>query len=386
MQTFNFDVAVIGSGIVGTSLAYHAALQGKKVVVLERDAQSWGATIRNFGMVWPIGQPASLFPRAMKSRKHWMDLAEQAGFWASPVGSLHLAYHEDEAEVLNELAAGNRGYEVQWLSPGLVHQQCDSVRADGLLGGLYSSTEVNVDPRQALPAIQQWLMRELEVEYWFNAAAIACRQGEVWLTHQMIFADEIYIATGSDFEHLFPEVFAEAPFTKCKLQMMRTAPQPHQWVLGPMLCAGLTLQHYGAFKDLPALAKVKQRFAASMQPYNEKGIHVLVSQTADGAITLGDSHEYGPGFDPFISESINQMILDYLDTFFICPDRSIAERWTGVYAKLTDGKSEYVHEVEQGVTIVNGLGGAGMTLSLGLAEEIVHGVYPASSASITVQG
>lgn len=386
MQTFHFDVAVIGSGIVGTSLAYHAALQGKKVVVLERDARSWGATIRNFGMVWPIGQPAALLPRALKSRKYWMELAERAGFWASPVGSLHLAYHEDEAAVLQEFTTLNAGYDVQWLSPGLVHQQCDSVREDGLLGGLYSSTEVNVDPRQALPAIQRWLSEQLQVEYWFGAAAVACRQGEVWLSDKMIFADEIYIATGADFEHLYPEVFAEAPFTKCKLQMMRTAPQPDSWTLGPMLCAGLTLQHYGAFRDLPSLEKVKQRFTETMQPYNEKGIHVLVSQTADGAITLGDSHEYGPGFDPFISESINQLILDYLDTFFVCPDRNIAERWTGVYAKLTDGKSEYVHEVEVGVTIVNGLGGAGMTLSLGLAEEIVQGVYPATASVLSAQG
>ncbi|MBL7793326.1 MAG: TIGR03364 family FAD-dependent oxidoreductase, partial [Saprospiraceae bacterium] len=46
------------------------------------------------------------------------------------------------------------------------------------------------------------------------------------------------------------------------------------------------------------------------------------------------------------------------------------ETWHGIYAKLP-GKTEYVVNPEEGVTIVNGLSGAGMTLSFGLAQEIL---------------
>jgi hypothetical protein len=42
-----------------------------------------------------------------------------------------------------------------------------------------------------------------------------------------------------------------------------------------------------------------------------------------------------------------------------------------MYAKMTDGSAAYVAQPDAGTWIVNGLGGAGMTLSFGLAEEIV---------------
>lgn len=70
---------------------------------------------------------------------------------------------------------------------------------------------------------------------------------------------------------------------------------------------------------------------------------------------------------------LQSLILTYLRTFAVVPTLAIAERWHGVYPKMKDGRSELIAEVAPSVWVVNGLGGAGMTLSFGLAEEVVAG-------------
>jgi glycine/D-amino acid oxidase-like deaminating enzyme len=108
-----------------------------------------------------------------------------------------------------------------------------------------------------------------------------------------------------------------------------------------------------------------------MPDYLEWGIHVMVSQNGMGELTIGDSHEYGLTHDPFDRAVINNMILFYLEKMAAFQDPRLIETWNGIYPKLTDGQTEVFFSPEQGVHILNGLGGAGMTLSFGLAEELV---------------
>src|ERR1700755_2730880 len=95
---------VIGAGIVGLATARALALRGFSVKVFERSAQAVGASIRNFGMIWPIGQTAGkMYDRAVRSRNVWKELGPKADFWHETAGSLHLAYQPDEWQVLQEL-------------------------------------------------------------------------------------------------------------------------------------------------------------------------------------------------------------------------------------------------------------------------------------------
>ena len=78
------DIAIIGAGIAGLAHAYAAAKRGYRVVLFERNLRAVGASIRNFGLVWPIGVPETLVDRALHGRSVWLDLARQAGFGCNP--------------------------------------------------------------------------------------------------------------------------------------------------------------------------------------------------------------------------------------------------------------------------------------------------------------
>ncbi len=370
----NADVAIVGSGIVGIALAAAFARRWKKVVILEREERPVGASIRNFGLVWPMGQPTGpLWKRALRSRERWLEYSKVAGFSALPTGSLHLAHQELEVAVLREFfdRAQAGGFAGAWLDPKGVLAKSPAVKSDGLLGGLWSSHEVTVDGREALPAMLKWLAKEHGVQVMMDAAVSRIEHPRIISAQGIWEARSIYVCTGPELRILYPEVLRHAGITNSKLQMWRTAPQPNGWKLGPALCAGLTLLHYAAFTGCPSLPALRESFAKSHPYCVEHGIHVLVSQNGKGEIILGDTHHYGLTHDPFLHEELDSRVREYLDMFASLPDMRAAQRWMGVYPKRS-GATEFINSPTPGVTVVNALGGAGMTLSFGLAEEIAE--------------
>ena len=116
----SYDDVVIGAGIVGLAHAYHLARRGRRVLVIERHPRAQGASVRNFGMLWPIGQPnGDLRLLALYSRTIWLDVLTEAGIWHDKSGSLHVAYADDEARVLTEFAqdACRGGFPCKLLDP-----------------------------------------------------------------------------------------------------------------------------------------------------------------------------------------------------------------------------------------------------------------------------
>jgi len=365
------DIVIVGAGILGLAHAYLAAKAGKSVVVFEKGHCASGASVRNFGMVWPIGQPAGkMLQLSLRSRELWLELLRQAGLPHRVTGSLHLAYRDDEARVTREFAelGPALGYGCSWLPPDQVLQKSEAVQPAGLIGALWSSTEFTVDPRQILQQLPSYLEQQFGVRFFFSTLVTGIDLPTVETTVGRFRAETVVVCSGDDFQTLYPEHFAASGLTRCKLQMMRTAAQPAGWQLGPSLAAGLTLRFYPAFEICSTLPALSRRIAEETPEYDRWGIHALVSQTADGALTLGDSHEYGLNVDVFNKQQIDDLILDYTRGFLRAPDFTIAERWHGVYAKHPE-KPLVVMTPQEGVLIVASPGGSGMTLSFGVAEK-----------------
>jgi len=368
---------IIGAGIVGLATARALAIRGYQVTVFERNERAVGASVRNFGMIWPIGQATGpMYERAMLSRSIWKTICTEAGIWHNEVGSMHLAYHDDELQVMQEYVEVNRQYRhCSWFSPAEALEKSPAVNFKGLKGALWSGEEMIVEARAAVGQIARYLADKFGVEFYWNTAISQIAHPTVIAGKLSWKADEIFVCSGADFETLYPDLFKETQITKCKLQMMRLAAQPDDWRIGPSLCGGLSMIHYPGFQSAASLPALRKRYEGQYADYLKWGIHVMVSQNGNGELTIGDSHEYGLVHDPFDKAFINQLIIEYLRTFANFKDWKILQSWHGIYPKMTNGATELVVDVEPGITLINGLGGNGMTLSFGLCEQVIAGRF-----------
>ena len=372
------DVVVVGAGIAGLAHAWAAARAGRSVTLLERSAYAQGASIRNFGMVWPIGQPPGrTLDLALRSRELWIEAADDAGFWSAPTGSIYLAVRDDELQVMREFVethAGDTGYACEMLDQARAWQECPAANRNNVIGGFLSRTEVGIDPREAIAKMPAMLADGLAVDVHFNAVVASCEPGLVQLADGRRFEarERVVICSGSQTDMLYPGFLEAQSAVPCKLQMLATPPQPDGWGVGPMIASGSTLRHYDTFAGCPSLPELKRRIADETPELNELGIHFMAAQNGLGEVVMGDSHEYGAGISPFDSSRIDQVLMRGLHHLLDLKDFSIARRWSGTYLKAPD-RSHIAVEPEPGVLVFNGLGGAGMTLAFGLAEQMWSG-------------
>jgi FAD dependent oxidoreductase TIGR03364 len=365
---------VVGAGILGMATARALALKGYKVTILEKSHQSLGASIRNFGMLWPIGQPdGNLYDRAIRSREIWKEYLKNAKIPFDPCGSIHLAYDKEEQNVVEEL------YEhflksqrpVALLSPESIQKKFKGINSENLKCGLYSSDETIIDPREGIKHLPTYLKNYYNIDIVWGTAVTNVTTNTVWSFKTKYNADIICVCSGADFETLYPTKFKELPITKTKLQMMRFVPNDKNYRIGTSVCGGLSLLHYKSFTASKSLDVLKAKIESELPEYLKYGIHVMVSQNDKGELTVGDSHEYGLDFEPFDNQFINDLVLKYLRKLMHFENWTLQQSWNGVYPKMTNGDTDLFLKVEPGVYIINGIGGNGMTLSFGFAEEAV---------------
>ncbi|HEY9195959.1 MAG TPA: FAD-dependent oxidoreductase, partial [Mucilaginibacter sp.] len=198
----NKSAIIIGAGIVGLATARALAIRGYKVTVFERNERAVGASIRNFGMVWPIGQATGpMYERAMLSKSIWKTVCAEAGIWHDEVGSLHLAYHDDELQAIEEYVEVNHKYrDCAVLDPGATVSKSQAVNTDGLKGALWSSDEMIIESRVAVGQVAQYLAEKFGVEFHWNTAISRIEHPKVSSGSRSWEADEIYVCNGADFE------------------------------------------------------------------------------------------------------------------------------------------------------------------------------------------
>lgn len=369
------SVNIIGSGILGMAFARAFAIKGYTVNVFERSEKPTGSSIRNFGMVWPIGQHKNgLLNRAMRTREIWKEVCDDAKIWYKESGSLQLLCNPIEIsmgqEFYDEEKAARPDLEFYTLSQ--VQSLVPFINKQFVRGALFSPTEIIVEARTAIREIPEYLHRKYNVNFHFNTTIVRCEGNTLTCNYGTQYQGDITIlASGYETQLLFPDIFNAAPITISSLNMLRSHPISDTI---PALCAGLSFLHYPSYEVCKSMDEYKNYCENEFPLQLQNGVHLLVSQNPNGQLTIGDSHHYGMHHDPFQSDTVDQSILDYMQRVIQPIHFGIAQRWTGQYLKLTNGKSEWFEQIQPGVFLANGPGGAGMTLGWGMAEECVESI------------
>ncbi len=364
-------VIIVGAGIVGLANALAAQQAGWRVSVFERNHRSLGASVRNFGMFWPIAQKTEFTHRmAMQGRETWVRLAEATGLHLRPCGSLFLAINPDELALMEEFSRHQaaEGLDLEFLGKDETLARSAIANPKRVLGGLYSPHEANIDPREAIAKIADYLNAQDDVEVHFSAPVSRVSGNQVTLSDgRKLEAERIVICQGDDAQQLFPDIMAaQTELRSCKLHMLRSTPFKRD--IGPMIASALSLRHYEPFEVCQSFRTYSDRISAEKPEIDRFGIHVMASQSRSGHLVLGDSHQYDLDEPQFDEAQIDEIILRELGEL-LEPELVVDQRWKGFYQKR-EGHLAFIHDVDDHTRIFNGLGGSGMTQSFGYAAQL----------------
>ncbi len=255
------EVLVIGGGVIGSSIAYHLAQQGCKVLVVERNevavepAASWASAggIR----LWEQDPPEVGLAHAAIAR--WPTLADELGadLQYRQGGHLLLAENGVEAEHLRTVVRSQ--HELGFADLAFVDREALFSLVPGLgeqvVAGLWSPTSGQADPRLTTRAFASAAQRYGAV-YWTGTECLALQRVTNRIVgaqtgRGLVQAEHVVLTAGAWSRELATSIGIQLPLRVRVLQVLLSTPAP-PGILTPVLSAvgralSLKQQADGAF-------------------------------------------------------------------------------------------------------------------------------------------
>ena len=366
----SFDLIVVGAGIVGLAHAYTAAQRGLKVCVVERDAACIGASIRNFGFITITGQaPGDTWRRAMHSREVWQDIAPRAGIDIVHRNLWLAAYRSEAHGVLEAFMRTPMGEACELLDAAEAQAKAPALSLADARSVLFSPHELRVESRTAIGLLAKWLAEVHGVVFRFGETVHEVETPRVRTSRGLLRGERVVVCTNTDLHGLFADRIAAHDLTLCRLQMLRVKPEAGFRLPGSVMM-DLSLVRYEGYSTLPEAAALRARLQEEEAASLAHGIHLIVVQSADGSLVVGDSHHYGAAPEPFADQRVDEIILEHMHkTLKVALGSRVSERWVGIYpsSATTDCLIDAPDDATRLVLVTSG---TGASTAFGIAEDV----------------
>ncbi len=363
------DVVVVGAGIVGLAHAWSAVQRGLRVTVVDRDQRCVGASIRNFGFITVTGQPAGdTWRRARASRDTWARLAPEAGIAIEHRGLWVVARRPRAAAVLQAFMDTSMAEGCVLYDATDAAGRSASLRLHDASAALYSPHEIRVESRSAIPRLAAWLAERHGVQFIWGESVLQAAGGEVLTSARRLRAGRVVLCTGADLTGVSQPALAKHRLHLTRLQMLRVMPEAG-FRLGSAVMGDLSLVRYGGYAALPESAPLLAQLQDEEPESLAAGVHLIVVQSADGSLVVGDSHHADPTPEPFADDAVDALILRHLRQTLELAECRVLQRWTGVYP--IGAPVDCVIEAPDAATrVVVVSSGTGASTAFGIAEEV----------------
>jgi D-hydroxyproline dehydrogenase subunit beta len=365
-----FDLAVVGAGIVGLACALAAARRGLKVLVIERDARCCGASVRNFGLVTITGQEPAVWRRARRAREIWREVSLKAGIPILQEGLWLAARRPEAADVLEAFRRSDMAEGCELLTRSAARRRAPMLRTAGLRAVLFSPDELRVESREAIPRLADWLARDHGVTFHWETAVHAAEPPWLETSRGRVRAAAVAVCPGDDRSSLFPQYLAR--IRRCSLQMLRL--ESPGFVLPAAVMSDLSLVRYGGFSQLAESAALRRRLELEQPEYLRYGVHLIVVQSQDGSLVVGDSHHYDVAPLPFAAESVFELLRAEYALVIGRAAPAVRERWTGTYATADEG-ALLLEAPAPRTRLAVITSGVGASMGFAVGEEVIEQLF-----------